>query len=74
MNDSFSEIYRVLKLGAKLVVATTNPKSIGYDYVSYRYIDKPNLKSGDKVTCVVRVKRSLKLMTIIGKKKTTKKY
>ncbi len=57
MNDSFSEIYRVLKLGAKLVVATTNPKSIGYDYVSYRYIDKPNLKSGDKVTCVVKGKK-----------------
>ncbi|MEK7178016.1 MAG: class I SAM-dependent methyltransferase [Patescibacteria group bacterium] len=61
MLDTFLEIYRVLKPGGKLVITTTNPKSIGYDYVSYRYINKPNLKSGDKITCVVKGKKSFKI-------------
>lgn len=61
MLNAFMEIYRVLKPGGKLVITTTNPKSIGYDYISYKYKNKPNLKSGDKVTCVVKGKKSFKI-------------
>ncbi|MBI5123254.1 class I SAM-dependent methyltransferase [Candidatus Roizmanbacteria bacterium] len=61
MNNAFKEIYRVLKPGRRLVVTTTNPKSIGYDYVSYRYESKNNLKSGDRVTCIVKGKKPFKI-------------
>lgn len=54
MQQSANEIYRVLKKGGQFIVVTTSPHSIGYDYVSYRYKKRKNLKSGEPIICIVK--------------------
>jgi ubiquinone/menaquinone biosynthesis C-methylase UbiE len=52
--DACREISRVMKPSGLFVVITTNPDSLGNDYVSYRYLPKDNPKSGDKIICRVK--------------------
>lgn len=54
MNKSAKEMFRVLKKDGTIIVITTNPGSIGHDYVSYTYKKANNLRSGDPITCVVK--------------------
>ena len=64
MAAACSELYRVLKPGARLIVITTNPESIGADYVSYRYKLRQNLEAGDKITCVVKTSKPFEIEDI----------
>lgn len=54
MEEAAQEINRVLRPRGKFVLITTNPKSIGQNYVSYAYKKCEKLKSGDPITCVVK--------------------
>lgn len=61
MTKTAKEIARVLKPSGSLVVITTNPGSIGHDFISYRYLPKSNLKSGDRITCLVKGSKSFEI-------------
>ncbi len=54
MVEACKEISRVMKQDGLFVMITTNPNSIGNDYISYRYLPKENLVSGNKVTCHIK--------------------
>lgn len=54
MIEAANEIARVLKPDGIFILISTNPKSIGHEFISYVYKRKDNLKSGDSVTCIVK--------------------
>jgi len=61
MQKIINELYRVIKPKGILVIGTTNPKSIGQNYISYSYKKKRNLKSGDKIICTIKGENSFEI-------------
>jgi ubiquinone/menaquinone biosynthesis C-methylase UbiE len=48
------EIWRALERDSVFVIVTTNPDSIGCDYVSYRYTRVENPRSGQPISCLIK--------------------
>ncbi len=54
MGAAAQEIARVLKPAGQFILISTNPDSVGHDYVSYTYKKDQPLTSGNPMTCVVK--------------------
>ena len=48
------EIHRVLKPGGQFIVISTNPSSIGHNFLNWSYKPQDNLKSGDIIVCKIK--------------------
>lgn len=49
-----AEIARCLKSGGELVSITMNPESLGAQWLTFGYEPRPDVVSGEEVTCVVQ--------------------
>lgn len=54
MEHIMSEIYRVLKPSASLVIITNNSKAIGEKFISFEYEKQKSLVSGQKIPIVIK--------------------
>lgn len=48
------EMARVLKPGGELIVISTNPACLGYEFISYIYPHKAAPQSGDLIPCIMK--------------------
>jgi len=61
MIQSAKEMARVMKRDGILVVISTNPDSIGCEYVSYAYKKVGNPRSGDPIICILKGENSFEI-------------
>lgn len=54
MGRAVGEMARVLKPGGELVVISTNPACLGYEFISYAYPHKAAPQSGDLIPCIMK--------------------